>query len=202
MPFAQSSVIFLLADSGDSEYRPLLRFCFENASGEVVLMPARHDEELPRIIVQTGRKDGVIPIPHPLSVSDGICLVRIFHRVVDDRNIDGCTCQRTSYTDRLVKPSMTYHLEEIDIPQITPRIRADIRAVEIGFGEYRLILLAVYRSLNRARKLLREVRGVGASDDFKVGVLSECPCGEIAGDDFRLSVLRGHENHQVFDLAL
>ena len=97
---------------------------------------------------------------------------------------------------------MSYHLEEIDIPQITPRIRADIRAVEIGFGEYRLILLAVYRSLNRARKLLREVGGVGASDDFQVGVLSECPCGEIAGDDFRLSVLRGHENHQVFDFAL
>ena len=202
MPFAQSSVVLLFADRGDGEYRPLLRLGFEDASGEVVLMPSRHDEELPRIIVQTGRKDGVVPIPHPLSVSDGVCLVCILYRVVDDRNIDGCTCQRTSYADRLVKSSMSYHLEEIDIPQITPRIRADIRAVEIGFGEYRLILLAVYRSLNRARKLLREVGGVGASDDFQVGVLSECPCGEIAGDDFRLSVLRGHENHQVLDLAL
>ena len=165
-------------------------------------MPSRHDEELPRIIVQTGRKYGIVPIPHPLSVSDGVRLVRILYRVVDDRNIDGCTCQRTSYADRFVKPPMADHFEKVDISQIAPFIHTGIRAIEVGRGKYRLILLAVYRSLNRARKLLREVGGVGASDDFQIGVLAECPCREVSGYNLRFSVLWGHENHQVFDFAL
>ena len=148
MPFAQSAVVFLFADRRDGEYRPLLRLGFEDASGEVVLMPSRHDEELPRIIVQTGRKDGVVPIPHPLSVSDGVCLVCILYRVVDDRNIDGCTCQRTSYADRFVKTTMADHFEKVNISQIAPCIHTGIRAIEVGSGKYCLILLAVYRPLN------------------------------------------------------
>ena len=81
-------------------------------------MPSGHDEQLTGIIVQTGGKNGIIPIPYPLPIGQRICLLRILYGVIDDGNIHGSTRQRATDTDCLVESPMPHRLEHIHIPEV------------------------------------------------------------------------------------
>ena len=69
--------------------------------------------------MESGGEDGIIPIPYPLPIGEGVSLLRILDGIIDDGDIYGSTRQRSADTNRLIESPMTDRLEHIDIPEIS-----------------------------------------------------------------------------------
>ena len=132
-----------LANGWNCKHRPFIGFGFQNAPCQVILMPSGHNKQLPRMVVKSSRKNGVIPIPHLLAVRYRVGFIRILYRVIYDCNVNRSTRKRTAHTYRLVKATVSHGLKHIHVTQHSLNAIPLTCAIEVSFGEYGLIFLAI-----------------------------------------------------------
>ena len=97
---------------------------------------------------------------------------------------------------------MPHRLKHIHIAQITFYIRPDITSIKISIGEYSLILLAIYNTLNRKRELFCKISTIRCTNDFQIRIAPKSIRRKGARYNFRFAMLRAYEYHQILYLAL
>ena len=194
-PAVEVAVVLDGADGGDVDDLPILAVGrVEDAAREVVLVPTGHNEQLARVVVQTGGEDGGVPVPYVLALLWAVGLHSVLHWVVDDGDVGGRTRQRAAHADGLEEARVVDHLEHLGVADIAAILGQPL-VVEERVGEELLVLFARHNPLHSAVEATGEGGGVAGEDNLQVGVDAESPGGSVAADDFALAVLWRQRDH-------
>jgi len=113
---------------------------------QVVLVPAREDEQFLRVVVQPGFDDGVVPVPRVVADERRVGLLRIFVQVVQDEYVDRPAGQRSVAADAQQPASGADQFELLGRAQSAAILGG--RAFEAGSGENAPISGCVHEPLN------------------------------------------------------
>lgn len=113
---------------------------------QVVLVPAREDEQFLRVVVQPGFDDGVVPVPRVVADERRVGLLRIFVQVVQDEYVDRPAGQRSVAADAQQPASGADQFELLGRAQSAAILGG--RAFEAGSGENAPVSGCVHEPLN------------------------------------------------------
>ena len=129
------------ADGGDVDDSPILAVGgVEDATGEVVLVPAGHNEQLAGVVVETGGEDGGVPFPHVVAGDGAVGLHSVLDGVVDDGDVGRCTREAAADADGLEVAGVADGLEHLVVADVATVFSQPL-VVEEGVGEEGFVLI-------------------------------------------------------------
>ena len=166
---------------------------------QVLLMPARKDDQLARIVVHAGLDHRGVPLPAILPHDRRIGLHRILVEVVQDEAVDPVSGQRPFAADREQTAPAADDLHLVGRAQVFGR---SCPPLDGGLGEECGILGGVDDPLHAAIELRGERGRIGGDGQPQVGIAPQQVGGQQRRRSDTLAVLGRHRHDQAADAPL
>ncbi len=170
-----------------------------NTTNQILLVPAREDNQFAREIVHTGTHYRGVPLPAILARNGRIGLDSVFVEVVQDEDIDTIARQCSLAPDRQQLASTSDDLDLVSRTDIVGRFATLLDGrLRKEFG----ILLRLDNALHTSVELIGQRCRIGGYCHSQVGIESKQIGRQQRGRADRFAVLRRHRYDQTSNVPL
>ena len=172
-------------------------FALHDGAYQVLLVPARKDDQLARRIVHAGAHDRGVPLPAIGADEGRIGFEGVLVEVVEHEAVDAVAGERPLAPDRQQTAPVSDDFDLVGRADVVGRL---VAALDGGGGENIAVLARFEDALDAAVEFRRQGPRIGSDGDTAIGVGPEDVGGQQRSGPHALAVLGRHGDDEPPDL--